>query len=115
MKSIFLFIGLGIFSGYVFSDVKYFNGKVERVETCKSNGGTVFVYFKEIVGAAPVSTNGCSNDISLPYVRLNSNTGTLSDMEKSMLSTILTAQASERSLRVRYDDQSWFVQSIAVD
>ncbi len=115
MKKILLLITVFTFSNFAFSATQYFNGKIERVEVCKSNGGTVYIYFKEVDGTAPVSTNGCSNDVAFPYVRLNNNVGTLTDFEKATLSTALAAQAAEKSLRVRYDDQSMFLESIAID
>lgn len=115
MKFTLLVTILLIISSNSFSATQYFNGKVERIEICKSNGGNVFIYFKDISGTAPMSTNGCSNDIALPFVRVNSSVGTLSDIEKSIVSTALAAQVSERSLRVRYEDQSWYIESIAMD
>lgn len=115
MKKTLLSLVLLMLSSHSFSETQYFNGKVERIEICKSNGGNVFVYFKDISGTAPTSTNGCSNDIAFPFVRINSTAGTLSDIEKSILSTVLAAQASERSLRVRYEDQDWYIESIAID
>ena len=115
MKRILLAVVLIIFSSNSLSAVRYFNGKIERIEVCKSNGGTIYLYFKDINGTTPSITNGCSNDIALPYVRLNNDIGVLSDFEKTILSTALAAQASNKSLRVRYDDQSMFLQSLAID
>ena len=113
MKILFT-LGLLMASFSAFSAVQYFNGKIERIEVCKSNGG-INLYFKDINGSTPAITNGCSNDIALPYVKLNDTIGSLTDFEKSILSTALTAQAAERSIRVRYDDQSMLIQSIAID
>ncbi len=115
MKRILLLIAVFTFSNVALSATQYFNGKIERVEVCTSNGGTVYIYFKNIVGTTPIATNGCSNDIAIPYVRLNNNIGSLTEFEKATLSTVLAAQAADRSLRVRYSDQSMFLESIAVD
>ena len=113
-KKLFL-IAASMFSTIAFADVQYFNGKVERIESCVSAGGITAIFFKDIVGTVPTSLDGCSNDISLPYVRINHTTGQMSEFEKQMMSLALSAQATEREVRVRYDDQTLTLQSIAID
>lgn len=114
-KAICLLVGGVLFAGVSLAETQYFNAKVERVEVCKSNGGSVFLYFRNIVGVAPIATNGCSNDVAFPYVRLNETSGNLSDFDKAILSTALSAQAADRDVRVRFDDQTFEIESIAVD
>ena len=115
MKTFLMSVFFIIFCHGALADVQYFNGKIERIEVCKSNGGTIFIYFKDIVGVAPAKSNGCSNDVAFPLIWLNHKIGELTEFDKVILSTALTAQASERSVRVRYDDQTRFLQSLAVD
>ena len=112
-KSIFLVFFLGI-SCVSYGEQKYFNGKVARIETC-TQGGTVYLFVKEVTGTSPSSANGCSNDLSFPYVKLNSVDGEVSEVEKVIVSTALSAQASDRAIRVRFDDQNNQLISIAMD
>ncbi|GAB6096170.1 hypothetical protein JCM14469_24230 [Desulfatiferula olefinivorans] len=102
-------------SSSVFGQTQYFNGKIERIEVCKSNGGSVTLFFDVANGTAPAVTNGCSNDVAFPYVRVNHDKGIISDFDRTIVSTALSAQMADRSLRVRYDDQSMIVESLAVD
>ena len=95
------------------AETKYIDAHIERVESCKSSGGAVLLFFRDVRGANPNTTNGCSNDQVLPYVRLNSTSGQLNDFEKVMLSMALAAQTSESEVRVRFDDETNIMFSIA--
>lgn len=104
MKTCILIAIISIISNVAFAD-QYFTGKIERVEVCNYNGGKVYLFFKDITqGSAPPSTDGCTSGTSSPYVRINNETNVLSEFEKVMVSTALSAQATNSEVRVRYDD-----------
>jgi hypothetical protein len=81
---------------------QYVNATVSRIEVCDlGTGPLVTVLISATSGTTPSTTNGCSNDVSLPYVQLSS-----SDVEvrKAQLSVAFTAHALGRVVRIRYDD-----------
>ena len=114
MKKIFLFLLIASYSIAASADIKYVDAKVERIETCKS-GNTIYIFLKEITGTSPSSGNGCSNDAVYPYVKLNSENGVITELEKIMFSSALAAHASEKSLRIRFEDSNNVLISIAID
>lgn len=113
MYKIVLLTLLMVFSNASYSAIKYFDGKIERIETCKS-GSSVYVFIKDIVGTTPAASNGCSNDIRLPYVKLNNNES-ITELEKLMFSIALSAHATDKSIRVRFDDETKMLISIAIN
>ncbi len=91
---------------------KYVDAKLARVESCTIGGGLVFLFLKEASGAVPSVSNGCANDALFPYIRLTSD-GTLTEIHKSMISIALMAYATEKEVRIRYDDEINQIISIA--
>ena len=102
-------------SGFAVAETKYLTGKIERIETCKNSGGVVYIYVKDISGTTPTASNGCSNDLVLPYLRLTSENGTVTEYEKIMLSIALTAQTAEKQVRIRFSDTTNTLVSLAID
>ncbi len=110
-----LFVSLFWSSVSAMAETKYLNGKIERIETCKNGGGAIFLFFSDITGTTPSASNGCSNDIVLPFIQLNSVNGELTGFEKVILSQALSAHATGASVRVRFDDETRLLVSLAID
>ena len=106
--TIFIFLSINSFGAE-----RYANAKIERVEACNSNGHHILLMLKEISGTTPSVSNGCSNDASFPFVRIASDQYP-SGLNESLLSIALTAFASGKTIRIRYDDEINQVRSIAV-
>lgn len=113
MKYIFCLVLL-LSSFSVSAADQYVNAKIERIETCNYSN-LIFVFLKDATGTVPSSSDGCSNDVSLPHVRIYS-TQNSSAMNDALLSLSLTAFAAGKVVRVRYDDSGSnnYVRSIAV-
>lgn len=115
-KNLYVIFGLPVVLAPIFcsAETKYLNARIERIEACKSDGN-VYVYVKDISGTTPLSSNGCSNDLNIPSVKLNTTAGSLTELEKLMSSIALAALASDRFVRVRFDDETKNMASIALD
>jgi hypothetical protein len=103
-----------LFSAQAFSSEQYANANVLRIEACGLSSHQVLVYLHEVSGTTPSAGNGCSNDITEPFVRIASDDYP-AGLNNSLLSIALSAFATGKTVRIRYDDTNNQAISIAIN
>ncbi|TDF41393.1 hypothetical protein EYS14_00595 [Alteromonadaceae bacterium M269] len=106
---------LALFSFTSQADIQYVDAKIQRVEVCDAGGGTITAYLSEVSGTTPSTSNGCSNDQVLPFVRIATSQAEF-ESKAIMVSVALTAFSTDSTVRIRYDDsQSNKVNSLTIN
>ena len=85
------------------ADQVYVDADIYRVEVCKAtNPDALFIFLQNTAESTPTNSDGCSNDISLPYVRLEIGEANIAN--DAIISLAYTAYVSNKRVRIRYDN-----------
>ena len=108
----FLFLLTVTFVSNTLADDLYVEANVERIEICTS-GELILLFLSNASGSIPAYGNGCSNSGNYSLVKISNSLAEF-ESKNGMLSMALVAYSSGKRLRIRYDEVTSKVNSIAL-